>query len=192
MFSILKRFKKPPTDERSKTIVAMIHCLLNQNSRDFGAARFPAANTEVIDILIKNNVGMFQLPCPEMVCLGLKRRRPNGVRIREVLDTEECRRCCRQLSVGVVDQVAEFLKFGYRIPVVLGGDVESPGCAVHPQHRPGEPQKLNERSGVFLKALWEELKRREIRIPFIGLRESVPKTYRADIACLKTIISSGN
>ena len=189
MFSILNRFKRPPKDQRSKTIVAVIHCILNQNSRDFGAARFPAANIEIIDILSKNNVGMMQLPCPEMVCLGLARKRPNGTRIREVLDTAKGRQCCQEVSVGVADQIAEFLKFGYRFLGVIGGDVRSPGCAVHPQYIPDGYQELNQHTGVFLKALWEELMRRDIRIPFIGLRESLPENYQADIACLKRMVA---
>jgi len=132
---------------------------------------------------------MMQLPCPEMVCLGLARKRPNGTRIREVLDTAKGQQCCREISVGVADQIAEFLKFGYRVLGVIGGDVRSPGCAVHPQYVSGGCQELNQRTGVFLKALWEELMRRDIRIPFIGLRESVPENYQADIACLKRMVA---
>ena len=132
---------------------------------------------------------MMQLPCPEMICLGLDRNRPKGMRIRESLDTSKGRQCCREVSASVVDQMAQFLTFGYRFLGIIGGDVESPGCAVHPQYVPDGRQELNERAGVFLKTLWEELKRRDIHIPFIALRESIPEHYQADIACLKRMVA---
>jgi len=74
-------------DRRSKRIVAVINCILNQNARAPDAAVFPGMNIQVIDILKKYGVGALQMPCPEMMCLDLQRSRPEGASIRDVLDT---------------------------------------------------------------------------------------------------------
>ena len=60
-------------DKRSKKVVFIAHCLLNQNSISDGTAVYPAAFKEVIDFFLNSDVGIVQMPCPEFCCLGLDR-----------------------------------------------------------------------------------------------------------------------
>ena len=61
------------TDGRSKKVVFLAHCLLNQNAISDGTAAYPAAFQELIRFFLDNEVGIVQLPCPELCCLGLDR-----------------------------------------------------------------------------------------------------------------------
>ena len=165
-------------------MVAVINCVLNQNARASGAAVFPGMNIQVVDVLKKHGVGVLQMPCPEMTCLGLPRSRPEGASIRDVLDTPKGRECCRQLSVSVVDQIQEFLENGFKVLAILGGDVDSPGCAVHLS-----TGRIVEGSGVFMKELYAELEKRNIKIPFRGIRDSDSEKLAEDIAWLDRLLS---
>ena len=72
-------------DTRSKKVIVLSHCLLNQNSISDGTSDFPSRFNEVIELLMANDIGMIQLPCPELLCLGLDRGDKHGAK-RPVLD----------------------------------------------------------------------------------------------------------
>lgn len=61
-------------DKRSRKIVLVAHCVLNQNSKIDGCAHYPGPIKEVIELLISAGCGIVQLPCPELMHLGLDRR----------------------------------------------------------------------------------------------------------------------
>jgi predicted secreted protein len=121
----------PPKDVRAGRVVAVIHCVLNQNVRDAGAAMLPDANWTLLELCRTHQVGILQMPCPEMACLGFGRERPAGCGLRAMLDMETGRRCCRQLAEQVAEQISDHLYHGHAVLAVLGGNRESPGCAVH-------------------------------------------------------------
>ena len=169
------------SDRRSRKMVAVINCVSNHNARAQGAAMYPGINHEVVDMLRKHDVGVIQVPCPEMACLGLQRTRQPGVSIRDALDTPAGRSCCEELSISVADTIEEFQSNGYTVAAVLGGDVKSPGCAV-PFPPPEDGVDMPRSScGVFMKGLFDELHRRGIQIPIRGIRDSARKTMMEDI-----------
>lgn len=112
--------------------MAVIECILNQNARDTGAATYRSMNKTLIQLCMKYEVGLFQIPCPETMCLGFLRKREPGQSIRDVLDTDSGRECCMQTSVGLADRLQEYIDNGVEITAVLGGNPQSPGCAVQP------------------------------------------------------------
>lgn len=61
------------TDGRSKKVIFIAHCLLNQNSISDGTAFYPAAFKEMIGMILDGDIGIVQMPCPELCCLGLDR-----------------------------------------------------------------------------------------------------------------------
>lgn len=177
-------------DKRSMKMVAVINCVINHNARAGRAAVYPGINHDVLDVLEKHGVGIIQMPCPEMVCLGLLRKREEGVSIRDILDTPAGWSCCNKLSVSVVDTIDEYLRNGYIVPAILGGDVLSPGCAVpYPFPEAGEHVDDN-RYGVFVKALLDELYKRDIKIPIRGIRDSAHETLNEDLEWLDNILAS--
>jgi predicted secreted protein len=108
--------------------------------------------------------------------------------MRDVLDTAQGRECCRKLSVFVADQIQEFLKNGFKVLAVLGGDVNSPGCAVHVSDENG--YELVEGSGVFMMELYSELSKRNIKIPFRGVRDSDPRKLVEDVDWLDRLLAT--
>jgi predicted secreted protein len=166
-------------------MVFLIECILNQNSRDIGAASFKAMNFEVINLCMKYHVGMVQIPCPEMICLGFGRKRKPGQSILDVLDTDSGRRCCADLAGIVGGRVKEYIDSGNKVVAVLGGNPESPGCAVH--YNGATRRKLSEQSGIFMQALFQELSRIQIDVPFLGIRDCRSDWFVSDLQSLELI-----
>jgi predicted secreted protein len=179
-------------DRRSKKIVVVLHCLLNHNSRDIGAAKYCGINTDVIDVLMKHDVGLIQMPCPEMTCIDLQRTRAAGISIRDALDTPEGRTCCKELALPIADAIDEYKRNGFEVIIILGGDVESPGCAVPPPSDSNNFDSKTRGYGVFTQALRDELLSRNIHIPFRGIRDSARKTLNQDIEWLDNFLSGSN
>ncbi len=170
---VISRLRKSPSDARGKRFVAVIECLLNQNARDRGAAAFPAVNAAVLELCVRHDVGLLQIPCPEIRLLGPCRERPPGTSIRSCLDAPAGRQCCREISEVVVKRVRDYLEQGVALLAILGGNPESPGCAVHPET--GQAQ-LNATSGILMQTLAEVLGAASIQVPFRGIRD-----YRSDL-----------
>ena len=61
------------TDRRSKKIILVAQCILNQNAKIDGCAHYPGAIEGVAEVLIRSGCGIVQLPCPEVMHLGLDR-----------------------------------------------------------------------------------------------------------------------
>ena len=105
------------TDGRSKRVIFLAHCLLNQNAISDGTAVSPASFQAVIRLLLDAEVGIVQMPCPELCCLGLDRGNIHGAdspvtventRIRESLGQDGPRRQLEGLADQVVHQILEY------------------------------------------------------------------------------------
>jgi len=171
-------------DNRSSRLVAVIECIINQNARDAGAAIFPAINWPILSLCNEYNVGILEMPCPEISFLGSERKRQPGQTIRDALDTCEGRSCCRKISLDIVDRIEDYTNQGYQILAILGGNPKSPGCAIH-----CEDSNLLANSGVFMRELQDELQKRCIEIPFKGIRDSDPEMFAKDIEWVREIFS---
>ena len=180
-------FRDRKNDARGGRLVFLIECLLNQNARDLGAAESPATTRKVLGLLENHAVGMVQIPCPEIACLGFERRRAPGQSIRQAMEASGPVACCQRLSVETADRIQCYVEQGYQVLAVLGGNEQSPGCAVHA----GEDglEHFAESSGVFLQALASELARRDLRIPFRGMRDADKKLLDEDLDWLRERLS---
>ena len=177
-------------DQRSKRMVAVINCVINHSARAPECAVYPGLNSDVVDLLSKHGVGIIQMPCPEMVCLGLPRQRPDDASIRDVLDTPDGRAGCKRLAASVADQVEEFRRYGFAVDAILGGDVGSPGCAVHVGADQDGGPVFGERCGVFIRELLGELEQRGIRIPIRGIRDSARETLAEDLEWIQQVLTA--
>jgi predicted secreted protein len=141
-------------------------------------------NWTLLQLCMKHDVGVLQIPCPEMTCLGFRRERPPGASIWDVLDTERGRECCRSLSNDLADRIQQYVQDEYRMLAVLGGNPRSPGCAVH-----NGPDGLVAGSGVFMKEFQRELRRRGIEVPFRGIRDNDAAMMQEDVSWLEGVLS---
>lgn len=154
-------------DARSGKVILVAHCLLNQNSIVPGLARYGAIVKKLIDLLIKYNLGVIQLPCPEMLHCGLLR----WWMTREQYDNPGFRSLCRRLSKQILDYVVEYTRSGVRV-IGLIGIAGSPSCGVYTTSagwRGGEPStkyssRRVEGRGVFMDVLLSMLKQLNIQL----------------------------
>jgi predicted secreted protein len=131
-------------DERSRKVIFLSHCLLNENTRYAGGACRPGAVEEVVEACLERQLGIIQMPCPEKIAWG-------GVlkpRLWSILDLARSlrfskfqslvlrlllwhtRRIYRRIANQVAQQVADYQLAGCEVIGIVGVD-GSPSCGVH-------------------------------------------------------------
>jgi len=165
------------TDARSKSILFVAHCLLNQNSISDGTASYPGSVKEIITLLLKSGIGIVQLPCPELMGLGLDRGNKAGgaspiieenTRIRKALEQKAAVEKINALVGPLVFQISEYQKYGFDICGIVGIN-RSPSCGVETTSKDNrEVAGL----GVFMEALRCELEKRGIHLKMVGVKDS--------------------
>jgi predicted secreted protein len=156
------------SDERGHKVIFLSHCCLNQNAKVRGIASYPGAITPLVELLLEEGVGIYQMPCPEMEYLGNMR----WGQVRDQYNNPMFRRHCRQIAQTIVDQVENYLQCGYQVLgfVMMDG---SPVCGLNRTPRPKDPNQLwggmawyvpeseyKEGQGNYCEILMEELKTR--------------------------------
>lgn len=131
-------------DARSKKVILLVHCFLNQSARIDKYASFPAAISPVIQELLKRGIGMIQLPCPETQILGLAR---DG-EIYDLLSEPDARNELKTYANQVLELVNEYQKWDFKVLGLLGND-GSPCCGVNNHYDKGQKPG----SGVFIQEL---------------------------------------
>jgi predicted secreted protein len=167
--------------------VLVAHCVLNQNAKLNACALYPGAMLEASEALLSEGVGILQLPCPELVCLGLDRGTEPGTatsveaedtRIGRRMSEEGSRRTCRNLVGGVMQQLDEYRKHTFEI-VGLVGINGSPSCGVETTW--SENEELVG-PGIFIKMLQEACAGAPLRM--VGIKASSTKHATEQIRCL--------
>jgi len=185
---LLGRHPAGDRDARSGRILLVIECILNQNARDHGAASCPAMNRRLVEYCLQQDVALLQIPCPEIRALGWRRERQPGQSIRAALDTPAGRNHCRQLAQETADRIEQYLAAGYTILGVVGGNEQSPGCAVHPADPQPGHSSLTADSGLLMQALETAFLQRDLAIPIMPLRDAEAEKLERDMQQLSRIV----
>mgnify|MGYP001034552551 FL=1 len=163
------------TDGRSKKVIFLAHCLLNQNAISDGTAVCPAAFGELIQLLLDHEVGVVQMPCPELCCLGLDRGDVHGAdrpvveentRIRRAMEKDGPRQKREALADLVAEQVQEYHKHGFQVLGIVGAN-RSPNCGVEAT---SDFDREVEGRGAFMEAIAQRLEAAGISVPRLGLK----------------------
>ncbi len=154
-------------DGRSKKVIFVAHCMLNQNARHVDCADFPATMKPLVAALEQREIGMIQLPCPELMALGLGRDRdvPPLDTIREGLELPEAHARLKPHIDQIIHQIKEYQWQGFHVVGILGKN-GSPSCGVETTSYktgfgPGE--------GVFVRLLKERLRAEALEIGIKGI-----------------------
>ncbi len=142
-------------DIRSKRVVLVSHCILNQNSVVDNLARAKGAYRGVVETIMDNNIGIHQLPCPEMIHLGMER--PSMT--RDQYDTEDYHRLCQKLADQTIAIINNYLKNDYEIVGLIGIN-HSPTCSI----------RCSE--GVFMEELLKKIRNLGLDIPTTDISTS--------------------
>lgn len=167
-------------DPRSGKIIFLSHCCLNQNAKVRGIAQYPGTIKPLMKMLLEAEVGIYQMPCPEMAYLGNMR----WGQVKDQYHNPMFRRHCKRISEEIVDQVENYIQCGYEILgfVMMDG---SPVCGLNRTPRPKHADKMwggmtwyipeseyREGKGNFCEVLQEELKARSLdHLPFVAAPE---------------------
>jgi len=165
------------SDNRSKKVALVAHCLLNQNAKVDGYACYKAAVPEFSALLEEFDYGIFQLPCPEMYAAGIRR----WWQVSTQYNCLGFKKDFNFLANFTADQITDYLENNFRL-VLIGAD-GSPSCGVSITDYDskniwlGKPDIviqdennfLCKGEGVFIKCLNEVFKTRNLPfIPRIG------------------------
>jgi predicted secreted protein len=167
-------------DKRSKRVIFVSHCLLNQNAMIDGLACYPGVFREAVDAMLASGCGIVQLECPEMRVLGLDRKvdindpRTTGsedTRVRILMEKRSGRSCCRKMADKVVYQIEQYLRSGFVVAGVLGINA-SPTCGVETSWSDGTEVPG---AGVFIQELQKSLVRHNLKVPVCGINLNDPE-----------------
>jgi len=149
-------------DNRSGRVVFLSNCILNQNARIVHEADFPAMFEPLLDYLKKEQVGLIQMPCPELYCLGLGRRA-----VRVGLESPAGRQRLERMIDDQVYTMREYLFQGFEIVGILGKQ-GSPACGVT---RTWLDNLQQDGQGVWIRELKKRLIGEKLDIPVIGVAD---------------------
>lgn len=137
---------------RSKRVIFISHCILNQNTVVCPLARAKGAYTEIIETIMKNGIGIHQLPCPEYRHLGIKR----DPMTKEEYDTEEYRKVCKNISIDTIGIMKKYIENGYEIAGLIGVN-ESPTCSIRNS------------KGIFIEEILELMNKSNLDIKLLDV-----------------------
>ena len=154
-------------DQRSKKFILVPFCLMCQAFQARGIVRlgFTSTMTPIIEELLKYDVNIIQMPCPESLLGGYEKglqREPKGY---TAYQTPEFLLICEKIARGTVEMIEGIIRNGFEVVAIMGIEY-SPSCSIKFQYT----NKGNIRqSGHFIEALGREMDGRNIKIPFIGI-----------------------
>lgn len=112
-------------DRRSEKIVVVSHCILNVHSLEDNLAIYPGMEEEVVKLLMKKRVGIYQIPCPEVELSGIFRK----ALPKESYDHPKIRKVYQNLAESISQTLKWYTKKGYEIVAVIGAE-GSPTCGI--------------------------------------------------------------
>jgi predicted secreted protein len=198
---LLERLK----DERSKRVIFVSHCLLNENTRYLGGAFRPGGVDELVDDFQREGVGICQMHCPEQRAWGgvLKRsllpmygsRGTLLYRLRHVLlplFLWYTRWRYWRLAKEVVRDIEDYARSGFEVVGIVGVG-GSPSCGVWSALASLNRRVMNEEAvaacvsqgkGLYMAAIQRELKRKHLSIRWY--EHDLLSEIRGEPMCLRT------
>jgi predicted secreted protein len=139
----IKRVMEKLKDERSKKVIFVAHCILNENTRWLGGAYRSGCIDEIVDQLQDRGIGIVQMKCPEQQAMGgvvktsewrmLGEKDSLLYKLRGVglpFFFWNVRRIYRKIAKEVVRDVKDYKEHGFEV-VGIVGSAGSPSCGVN-------------------------------------------------------------
>ena len=167
-------------DNRSRKVILVAHCILNQNTKLDKCAHYPGPIKEAAEMLLRSDIGIIQMPCPELLALGLDREVERGTnptvesedtRIATRMTEEKAQNVCREIANNIIFQLEEYRKQGFEI-VGLVGINGSPTCGVETTWADNKEYKG---PGIFIEVLAKELDEKGFTVRMKGIKALEPE-----------------
>ena len=147
----------------SKKIIVVSHCVLNQNAVVHGLERAGGGFPLVHEIL-KEGIGIIQLPCPEFLYLGSTRPSMNKNEYENMAGYAEH---CQKILEPIFLQLKEYQQNGYTYLGVLGIQ-ESPSCS------------LSFPRGILMEKYMEEMERKGWSMAYFEVQVFYEEEYKEE------------
>ncbi|MDL2310500.1 hypothetical protein LJC13_00810 [Peptostreptococcaceae bacterium OttesenSCG-928-C18] len=108
-----------------KKIIALSHCILNQNSVINGWERANGA-FPISKKITEKGIGIIQLPCPEFIYLGINRP---SMTYQDYNGIPKYREFCKSILTPIMEQIKSYIENGYDYLGIIGVN-ESPNCSI--------------------------------------------------------------
>jgi predicted secreted protein len=138
----LKFLAETLKDERSKRVVFVAHCILNENTRYFGGAFRKGCIDEIVDELQRHGIGIIQMKCPEQKAWGgLSKKymwQPIGSKDKFFYKLKgvflpffiwNTNRIYQKIAKEIVAEIKDYLESGFEVLGIMG-IAGSPSCGV--------------------------------------------------------------
>lgn len=167
-------------------ILIVSHCILNTASKVVSynqeEMKQESANRQkLIKYVLKNNIQLLQLPCPEFILYGAKR----WGHVKEQFNHPNYRKQCRVMLEPVIMQLKEYTSYPERFQILGIIAIDgSPSCGYHMTckgdwggeftgcpdlHKKIDDLYMAEEPGVFMEEMIAFLKKEDLDIPIIDL-----------------------
>lgn len=157
----------------------MSHCMLAQGVMAAGLVRHHAASVSpVVEFCLRNELNIFQMPCPETLCAaGGLGRTTHG---KAWYEANGLRETSASIADGQVAYVRRLLNAGMEILAFIGVEF-SPACAVGYLNK---GRSIVKGEGIYVEELRARLAQEGIDIPFIGINPRWSKKMMTDLQAL--------
>ena len=173
-----------------KDLLIVSHCILNHAAKveqdEAELAGEYKIREELLQLVLKKEVQLFQMPCPEFIMYGSQRWGHVKNQFQHPFYKEQC----RKLLDSVLMQVQEYTQHPETFSVMGIVSVEgSPNCGYHrtcegpwkgeigsDEKRIRDIQnsvKSTDKPGVYMEILDEELHNRQLTVPIMTMEEAV-------------------
>ena len=162
---------------RSRKCVFVSHCLLAQGVMAQGIVRqSPAIVKPVLQFCMDNDINIFQMPCPELLCPGAGLGR--AVHGKQWYEKNGLREISYPIAKEQVGYIVKLISAGYEVLAIIGLEF-SPACAPSYLNR---GRRIVPGKGIFIEELERELNRCARAVPFIGVNQRWTKKLQKQLA----------
>jgi len=151
---------------RSQKCVFISHCLLAQAVMATGLVKLsPAIVKQVVKFCMDNDINIFQMPCPELLCAsgGMIR----DVRGKSWYEKNGLRETSSRIAKEQVIYMEKLTRAGFEVLGIIGVEF-SPACAPNYLNK---GQRIVKGKGIYIEELERELNLHRLQIPFIGVNQ---------------------
>lgn len=173
-----------------KDLLIVSHCILNNAAKveqdETELAEEYQMRDELIQLILKKDIQMLQLPCPEFIMYGSQRWGHVKNQFQHPFYIEQC----KKMLDPVLLQIQEYMQHTEIFRVLGVVSVEgSPNCGYHltcegewkgeigtDRERICDIQnslRMTEKPGVYMETLEKELHERNIKIPIVTMKEAI-------------------
>lgn len=164
-----------------KKIVFVVHCILNTRTmvQDLTTVKkYPGNINDVVEVLIKNKVGVIQLPCPEKAIFGLNRERNTKTAF---LKDQKFIKVCEKIANNLIREIKDYQRAGFKTAFILGKR-GSPSCGVVETHIEKDGRAFCVKGkGILFEIIEKKLRDAGLNIPLIDFEHEEVKECLEEI-----------